>query len=75
MVKIQGKLGGGLEIKQECFSEAEMEFFCHLVAILCYSNSYFFKKNQTIFDVLFLKKFSNIYLFSKTDYSLGAFQI
>lgn len=53
MVKIQGKLGGGLEIKQECSSEAEMEFFCHLVAILCYSNSYVFKKNQTIFDVLF----------------------
>lgn len=44
MVKIQGKLGGGLEIKQECASEAEMEFFCHLVAILCYSNSYVFKK-------------------------------
>lgn len=74
MVKIQGKLGGGLKIKQGCSSVAEMEFFCHLVANLCYSNSFFFLI-QTIFDVLFLKKFSNIYLFSKDILLPRAFQI
>lgn len=41
MVKIQGKLGGGLKINQEWALKAEMELFCHLVGILCYSNSYF----------------------------------
>lgn len=40
MVKIQGKLGGELKIKREWASEAEMELFCHLVALMFYSNSY-----------------------------------